>query len=713
MTTADTTPILTTRRTLKVASGRVLAGAAITLAVYGVLVFVVTGNTEYFVEDYLLHMAIPACGFGLLAWLALPRQSDNGSVWVAAWTGFFNGLGLAGYATCVLVGQMRGIDMSYESLYGGVAPADLPFSVAAFYPLIGFVLIGYFLILTLGLLLFPDGELPGPAWRWVAWSAIPVTTWFAVAAASHWAPGSSVPYNAASTELVGFGQSMAIAFPILLLLAGLSLVSLVIRYRASSGVTRQQYRWIGWAGGLFVVALVVAVGATPVTPAVGSEGLVRRFVILAGISVLVGSYGVAVARYRLYDIDLVISRTVVVVVLGGFITLVYALIAVGLGRLIGGSGGWGLPVVATAVVAVAFEPIRQRAQRWANRVAYGRRATPYEVLADLTERLADSEVGAGLLDRMAALIGAGTGADRVTIWLGEPVAMTPAAVWPEGEIVGNVLAPGSGGVFPVLHDGEEVGTIEVVKARESPLSPTEKALVADLAGSAGMVLGYQRLNDSLARRAHELEESRLRLVGAQDQERRRLERDLHDGAQQLIVALKVKIGLASRLAATSGATELRDLLDTLGDETQAALDEVRALAKGIYPPVLESDGLAAALHGLAAGSPVDLQVDVDAVGRYPRDVEAAVYFDVSEAVTNAVKHAEPPIIVGLSETDGVLSFVVGDSGPGFDPSTTNGGSGLGSMADRLDALGGRLWIESRPGSPTEVFGEIRLQDVTA
>lgn len=708
MTTVDETAEATPYHGAKVRAGRALAGMTILLAICGLIVFVATGNSEYFIRDYPLHMAVPALGFGVLAWMALPRQPENRSVWVAVWASFCTGLALAAYATTILVGKLNGVDTSFDSFYGGLAAVDLPYPAALILPLIGLALFGVFLILTLGLLLFPDGELPSARWRWVAWLAIPVAGWFGVATVAPWAPGSSLPYGASSADFTGFGRTVNVAFLLVLMLSAASLASLVIRYRKSAGITRQKYRWIGWGCGVSILSLVMAVGATPVVPAAVTEGVLRRFMILFAIAVLVGSYAVAVARYRLYDIDLVINRTVVLVVLGGFITLVYASIVVWLGGVVGGSGGLGLPIAATAVVAVAFEPVRQRAQRWANRVAYGRRATPYEVLADLTERLAGSEVGAGLLDRMAGLIGAGTGADQVAIWLGGPGAMASGAIWPDGAAVASEPDLASAGVFPVVHDGEVVGAIDVTKPRESPLSPAEMSLVSDLAGSAGLVLGYQHLNDSLTRRAHELQESRRRLVGAQDQERRRLERDLHDGAQQLLVALKVKIGLASRLAAANGAVELQDLLDALGDEAQAALDEVRALAKGIYPPILESDGLAAAVHSLASGAPVDLELDVDSVRRYPPEIEAAVYFDVSEAVTNAVKHAEAPITVALSESDGVLRFVVGDSGPGFNPGMANGGTGLGSMADRLDALGGRLRIESHPGSATEVLGEIRL-----
>ncbi len=433
---------------------------------------------------------------------------------------------------------------------------------------------------------------------------------------------------------------------------------------------------------------------------------------IAGIVVLAASYGVAITKYRLYDIDLIISRTIVLAALAGFITLIYALVVVGLGNLIGGeSDGLVLPIAATAIVAVAFEPVRHRAQAWASRFVYGRRASPYEVLADLTRRLSHVEEGDGLLGRLAERLGAGTGAEQVTIWLGDEDSTTMTAYWPVDQEPSTRLDLGSDHTFPVTHDGVVVGAFQVIKPRGTTLSQAERSLIDDVAGSAGAVLGYQRLNDSLHAKAEELAESRIRLVDAQDKERRRLERDLHDGAQQLIVALKVKIGLARAMATKHGATQLETLLEGLAEEAQAALDEVRALAKGIYPPVLESDGLGSAVSALVSGSSEEITVRSDGIGRYRSDIEAAIYFEISEAVTNAVKHGSGPIEVVLEEADGRLRFSVSDSGPGFDLAKANGGSGLQNLRDRIDAVGGDVEILSSVGERTVVRGSVPFESV--
>ncbi len=563
--------------------------------------------------------------------------------------------------------------------------------------------------LPLILLLFPEGDLSGRRWRYLVWAIVIAMTLGATAALLNggWGGDRSMAvvisplYEA--TKPLGDVLSTVFSLSFTVAIIG-SAMSVILRYRVSQGESRLQIKWLAAAGALLILGVLVVFVSNGFR-ASGADDLWEELVLVAGFAAIPASVGVAILRYRLYDIDVAVNRAVVLAVLAGFITVVYALVVVGLGQVIGGDNdGLALPILATAVVAVAFEPVRLLAQRWANRLVYGNRATPYEVLSDLTERLSGAEMGAGILVRMAELLCEGTGAERATVWLGDASSMVPAATAPPGEAPSNVLDMGAS--FPVLHGGELVGALEVVKSRGSALSSAERSLIGDLAGSAGAVLGYQRLNDSLARRAAELEESRTRLLGVQDAERRRLEQDLHEGAEQYIVALKVKIGVASQLAGKAGDEKLEQLLRDLTNEAQAALDDVQSLAKGIYPPVLESDGLSAAVSALASSTPVEVQVERDGLERYPAEVEAAVYFDISEAVTNAVKHAKPPIRIELTQNNGVLKFNVSDSGPGFDLDLRDPGSGLENMADRLEAIGGTLTVTSAVGEATVVSGSV-------
>ena len=215
-----------------------------------------------------------------------------------------------------------------------------------------------------------------------------------------------------------------------------------------------------------------------------------------------------------------------------------------------------------------------------------------------------------------------------------------------------------------------------------------------------------RLDAELEQKARELAESRRRLVDVQDVERRRLERELNEGAQQQVVALKLKLGLAARQAERDRSDKAAMMIEQMGVDAQAAIDQIRALAQGIYPPLLEAHGLAAALSTLARLAPMEVQVEATVTDRHPLAVEAAMYFCVSEALTNAAKHGEAPITVAMSDAGGEVAFEVSDSGPGFDPQTVRRGAGLNNMTDRLDALGGTLTVASYRGGPTTIAGRV-------
>jgi signal transduction histidine kinase len=340
-------------------------------------------------------------------------------------------------------------------------------------------------------------------------------------------------------------------------------------------------------------------------------------------------------------------------------------------------------------------------------LVYGQRATPYEVLSEFSDRVGGSFATDDVLPRAAQLLGQGTGATRAEVWLRVEDELSLAAVWPEGEGAGRTLALVSGELpskedaslwVPVGHRGELLGALAVTKPANEPLTPAERALVSDLASQAGLVLRNVAL-------IAELRASRQRLVRAQDDERRRLERNLHDGSQQQLVALSVKVRLAQSLLGKQD-DRAREMLDEIQADSQSALEDLRDLARGIYPPLLADKGLAAALDAQARKSPVSISIDPNGTGRYPQEIEAAVYFCVLEALNNMAKYAEASrVTVRLSEHEGSLRFEVTDDGRGFDSAGT-AGTGLRGMADRLDAIGGRLQVASQPGHGTSVVGEV-------
>jgi signal transduction histidine kinase len=286
-----------------------------------------------------------------------------------------------------------------------------------------------------------------------------------------------------------------------------------------------------------------------------------------------------------------------------------------------------------------------------------------------------------------------------------PVASAPSGA-PPAEPMEDAPAdalPDMAGLraYPVRDRGELLGALTVQMPAAEPLSKDGEKLVTDLAGQAGLVLRNVRLIE-------ELQESRRRIVAAQDERARKLERDLHDGAQQQLVALSVKLGLAEQLLARD-PEKTRQILSDLKTDAGDALDNLRDLARGIYPPLLADRGLGAALDAQARKATLDVRVHADRVGRYPQEVEAAVYFCALEALQNIAKYAHATsATISLNQNDGHLTFEIADDGEGFEPSRAHG-SGLTNMRDRVEAVGGSLEVTSRPGAGTTVSGRIAVE----
>jgi signal transduction histidine kinase len=486
-----------------------------------------------------------------------------------------------------------------------------------------------------------------------------------------------------------------------------SFAAVVVRFRGAVGDERLQLKWFAAGAACVVVALVPTF--------VSNAGF---WLVLQSLAFLVlfTAIAVAVLKYRLYDIDVVINKTLLYGLVGAFFTAVYIVVVVGLGTAIGSTHNTFLTITAAAVIAIAFNPVRQRAKRLADRLVYGTRATPYEVLSEFSERMAGTYALDDILPRMARVLSEGTGG-RAEIWLRVGDVLRSVATWPSDEpgapaaqlgVVDGGLPgfPEVAKATPVLHQGELLGAITVTKPPGDPLRPAEEKLIEDLASQAGLVLRNVGLNAELMARLEELRASRQRLVKAQDEAARRLERNIHDGAQQQLVALAVKIRLADALIGRDDE-RAHAMLGELQSEAGDALDNLRDLARGIYPPLLADKGLAVALDGQARKSAVPVIVEAEEVGRWPQDIEAAVYFCVLEALQNIAKYAEAnAATVHLTNGGGALTFEVVDDGAGFDPAVVGYGTGLQGIADRLDALGGSMEVRSAPGRGTSIVGRI-------
>ena len=613
-----------------------------------------------------------------------------------------------------LIGIVLILTVSSED-YAGYAlvrhPGSLPFGQTVLVLNSWVWAVGILLFAVLLPLLFPTGRLLSR--RWLPMLGLALVYLVLASAGNALMPGHFSTRYPTLVNPIGLAHQEALLRSIIdfsIIPGALGLLgvvaSVVVRYRRSRGIERQQLKWF-----CFSVALV------PIPLAMNGHPPFDQITFVIVIPLLALSIGLSVLRYGLYDIDVVISRTLVYGALAAFITAVYVGIVVGIGSLVGSGGRPNLilSIVATAVVAVAFQPVRERLQKFANRLVYGQRATPYEVLSEFSSRVAESYAGEQVLPRMAQVLAEGTGAERAEVWLRSGNTLRAAASWPAGmngkgpvELTGQLLPEiaETNRVVPVRHQGELLGALSVQKRAGESLTPIEEKLLDDLAHQAGLVLKNVGLTSDLQARLEELRASRQRLVKAQDDERRKLERNLHDGAQQHLVALKIKLGLAQALAAKD-PEKAKATIQQLKADADEALETLRDLARGIYPPLLAEKGLQVALEAQARKATVAVVVEAEGLGRYPQDVEAAVYFCCLEALQNVQKYAGAGhVVVRLRDAGGRLSFEVEDDGVGFDPVMTRRGSGLTNMSDRLDSLGGSLRLEAAAGRGSLVAGRL-------
>jgi signal transduction histidine kinase len=632
-----------------------------------------------------LLLSFPAVGFFVLA-----RRPDA----VLAWLMVAMGVAAA------ILGPFQG--------YGFYAVAnDLPFGALGL--AIGgpgwvpFIAISGYL-----LLLFPDGHLPSRRWRWLAW---PCGIGLAIVFVGIWFyPGdfadSGFPDVTNPIGIEALGPALD-ALSILLLSAPLlvvgGFVSLVVRMRSTTDdVVRHQIRWLMYAAS--VMALFFALSFVP---GLGNDegwgGVIQNIGAMSFMLIPVTT-GIAILRYRLYDIDVVIRKTVVIAVVVGFIAFVYVVVVAGVGALVGVTASPLLSAIAAAIVALVFQPVRARARRFADRLVYGSRATPYEVMATFGDQLAGTSATEDVLPRTARVLGEGVGAERAEVRLAVGDDMRAVATWPPD--APDVPDPPDDYVAEVRHQGELLGALAVSLPASDPIDTTREQLVQDLASQAGLVLRNERLTEQLRARLTDLQAAQKRLVSAQDEERRKLERNIHDGAQQQLVALQVRQRLTEQLVDRDPA-KAKEMLAQIQVDTGTALDDLRDLARGIYPPLLADQGLAAALEAQARKAPIPVRVDAEDLGRFPQEVEAAVYFSVLEALQNAAKYAEADrVTVSLVQRNGTLDFVIDDDGHGFDAAATTYGTGLQGIADRLGTLDGALVVRSAPGSGTTVSGRL-------
>jgi signal transduction histidine kinase len=538
----------------------------------------------------------------------------------------------------------------------------------------------------LGVLLFlwfPDGHLTRRGWQAVAWAG--------VIGAAVALPGFAMDPDLGDQFIGGRNPFAVQGAPIDLLLGVgmplflgslvVAIVPLVQRFRRSSGVERLQLRWFAFASVCAAVVLPTVALLWSVVPAV------RPLTALALTSIPIAA-GIAILRYRLYDIDLVISRTLAYVTLTVLLAGLYAAIAVALGAAVGRHSAW-VTAGATLAVAAVFRPLRARIQTAVDR-RFNR--TRFDALRQMTDFLDDLRAGRAAPEDVERALRRALGVDDLEVRLSLPHGGSTVDL--SGTPVADHLAA-SQTSWPIRHAGTVLGTV-VAPAELSE----RRSLVTKVLEAGSLAVEIARLRVELRHQLDEVEGSRARIVAAADDERRRIERDLHDGAQQRLVSIGLALRHAQHALGSAGVEVSRTLDDAVAEIT-VTIDELRELARGLRPAALDA-GLGAALRDLARRAPLPVEVDADGQ-RFPPDMETAAYFCACEGLTNAVKHARATkVVLGARHSNGALVVSVTDDGVGG--AAIDRGSGLTGLSDRVAAHGGTLRVHSN-GTGTTLLAE--------
>lgn len=567
-------------------------------------------------------------------------------------------------------------------------PGALPAGQAALWLASVLWLPAYFLLPTVLLLLTPDGHLPGPRWRpalWLSVAAIALTTLSNATAAYQVGDGADtvIPgMPADATNPLAWARlhdDLAWSPALLVAATVLAVSAMLFRRHRAAGRERRQLDIVA-LGALATVLLMVAGLLTPAPW--------YLLVVAVALTPYPVALAVAAARHRLWDLDLVLRRSVVYGTVAAVIVAAYIVVIAALGGVLGATTG--APLLATAVVAAGAAPLQRRVQRGVDRRLYGERADPAAVLEKLSRRLVapqDPDHGEQVLTTLAADIAASLRLPHVRI-------ITATGVVAEYGNRQNAELR-----FPLRHAGQVVGEL-VVAAREPrrPLTRRDETTVRQVADYVAVVVASLGLTAAT-------QASQERSVVAREEERRRLRRDLHDGLGPQLAAIALQLEMVRDLAGGE-RTRAGRLAETLRTQARDVVGEVRQIVDDLRPPILDDLGLAASLTQQTQRFASDrLQVDID-VGELPQlsaAAEVAVLRLVSEAVANAARHGDPRTCrVDVHRVDDLLELVVTDDGQGFDTRSVTAGVGLASMRQRAWELGGTCSVESWPGAGTTV-----------
>jgi signal transduction histidine kinase len=624
---------------------------------------------------FLAGEAVFAVACATVGGLVTTRRPDNPIGWLYAAGALLTATGMvaSGWATYSL----------------STSPGALPGGEAAVFGVL-LLLPGLILPLVFATLLFPHGRLPSPRW----WPAV----WLAAAglllalAATALAPGPIPEYDVERNPLGIEGAAdvldplRALGFLLISAAGAAAIASLVLRLRRGSAEERQQLKWIAFAVAL---AALTATAAELLPFDLAALQLVAVPLVPAAV-------GVAILRYRLWDIDPILNRSLVYAGLTACVVGLYVGVVTLLGALFARRADLVASLLATGLVAVLFQPLRQRLQRAVNRLMYGERDDPYAVISRVGRRLEEVAAPEAVLPAVAETVARALRLSSVAIELRAGGGFEPVAT------VGTPA--GRPESLELSYQGESVGRIVVgPRAAGEELSAADRRLLADLARQAAVAAHAVRLTADLQR-------SRERLVSAQEEERRRLRRDLHDGLGPTLAGVSMQLGgLRGAVSDDPGGAVL---LTRLEQEIQGAIADIRRLVYDLRPPALDELGLVRAVEERAAsfrgaGLEVVLEGDPEP-DEIPAAVEVAMLRIVHEALANVARHARAErCVVRLSFGD-VATVEVHDDGRGV-PAGFRAGVGVSSMRERAAELGGTLEIAALPGGGTRVTARLPLR----
>jgi signal transduction histidine kinase len=648
-------------------------------------------------------VSVPFLAFPIVGALIASRRPHNPIGWICLAHGFL---------------WMLLSVFDYYSEYGLARPGSVPFPAAIaglsqwlWVPTVG--LLAIYLAL-----LFPDGKLPSRRWRPLAWLSGAVIVLLSVAEGLSPGPlpelgGVRNPLGLEGQPWIADAANTILVLFLVCILA--SALSLILRYRRSRGEVRQQIKWIAFAASFvglgFVSAMVSGLIALYFAPETWGSGdnppfwseLLFSVVLLSfgGVPITVG---IAVLKYSLYDIDLLINRTLVYGALTASVICIYVLVVGYLGALFQTANDLFISLLATGLVAVLFAPLRDRLQRAVNRLMYGERDDPYAVVSRLGQRL---EAIIAPEDVLLTIVGTIREALKLPY---AAIALPPDGNGFEVATTSGEEPPADPLVLPLSYGGESVG--ELLLAPRAPgegFSAADRRLLDGLARHAGVAVHGVRVMADLQR-------SRERLVLAREEERRRLRRDLHDELAPTLAALGLSTATVGELIPTD-PKEAAFANEKLQAAIRATVGDVRRLVYDLRPPALDELGLVEAIRERASRYGMGDQgfraaVEApDELPPLPAAVEVAAYRIVQEALTNVSRHARASACtVRLACTDGrALTIEVKDDGFGL-PDTPEGGVGLHSMRERAAELGGECEIVRSWPSGTRVFARLPFRE---